>query len=93
MLAYNIWCYLKLMTEISTQDNTPDTPKSTHVPLKCLINKQIRITRLMLLFIAAKVIYYSKGQVKYPIHDTRTSGLMNFLNYLDKARSKVRSWI
>jgi hypothetical protein len=93
MLAYNIWRYFKMMAEISTQDNTPDTPKSTHDPLKGLMNNQIRIARLRLLLIAAKVIYHSKDQVKYSIHDTRTPGLMHFLNYFDKERSKVRPWI
>jgi len=93
MLAYNIWRYFKMMAEISTQENTPDTVKSTHDPLKGLMNNQIRIARLRLLLIAAKVIYHSRDQVKYSIQDTRTPGLMHFLNYLDKARSKVRPWI
>jgi hypothetical protein len=93
MLAYNIWRYFKMMAEISTKDNTPDTLRSIHTPLKGLMNNQIRIARLKLLLIAAKVIYHSKDQVKYSIQDTRTPGLMHFLNFLDKARSKVRPWI
>jgi len=40
------------------------------------------------LLIAAKVVYHSKDQVKYSIHDARTPGLMHFLNFLDKARAR-----
>ena len=82
-----------MMAEISTQENTPDTVKLAHDHLKGLMNNQIRIARLKLLLIAAKVIYHSRDQVKYSIQDTRTPGLIHFLNYLDKARSKVRPWI
>jgi hypothetical protein len=92
MLAYNIWRYFKMMAEISSRDSAfranPD-----NAALQGLINNQIRIARLKLLLIAAKVVYHSKDKVKYSIHDTRTPGLMHFLNYLDKARSKVRPWV
>jgi hypothetical protein len=93
MLAYNIWRYLKMMAEVSSRDETVEGPYLDHDSLKGLMNNQIRIARLKLLLIAAKVIYHSKDQVKYSIEDTRTYGLMHFLKFLDEARSKVRPWV
>ena len=93
MLAYNIWRYFKMLAEISgREDNAPADQQNT-AP-QGLTNNQIRIARLKLLLIAAKVVYHSgNDKVKYSIHDARTPGLMFFLNYLDKARSKIRPWI
>jgi len=93
MLAYNIWRYFKMMAEISNQIGTSDTPDSAHDSLKGLKDNLIRIARLKLLLIGAKVVYHSTDKVKYSIMDSRTPGLMHFLNYLDKARSKVRPWL
>jgi hypothetical protein len=93
MLAYNIWRYFKMMAEISIQDNNPDSSNLSHDPLSGLKKNHIRIARLKLLLIAAKVVYHSKDTVKYSIHDSRTSSLMRFLKFLDKARSKVRPWV
>ena len=92
MLAYNLWRYFKMMAEYSNDKNdlSPDGP---HDSLKGLMDNHIRIARLKLLHIAAKVVYHSNDQVKYSIVDTRTPGLMHFLNYLDRARLKVRPWI
>jgi hypothetical protein len=45
------------------------------------------------------VVYRSKvvrefnvDKVKYSIHDAGTPAMMNFLTFLDKARSKIRPW-
>ena len=92
MLAYNIWRYFKLMAEISSRNNTSQADSDNAV-LQGLANNHIRIARLKLLLIAAKVVYHSKDKVKYSIHDTRTFGLIHFLKYLDNARSKVRPWV
>jgi hypothetical protein len=93
MLAYNLWRYFKMMAELSNQKSTSDTPDSDHDSLKGLSNNMIRIARLKLLLIGAKVVYHSTDKVKYSMMDTRTPGLMHFLNYLDKARSKIRPWL
>jgi hypothetical protein len=93
MLAYNIWRYFKMMAEISNKTASSETPDSTHDSLKGLKDNLIRIARLKLLLIGAKVVYHSTDKVKYSIMDTRTPGLMHFLNYLDKARSKLRPWL
>ena len=93
MLAYNIWRYFKMMAQHSHQGGTSDTVHSASDSLQGLMDNQIRIARLKLLLIAAKVVYHSKDQVKYSIHDARTPGLMHFLNFLDKARARVRPWV
>jgi len=93
LLAYNIWRYFKMMAQLSTEENPPETVESTHDGLQGVMDNTIRIARLKLLLIAAKVVYHSKDQVKYSIHDTRTPGLMHFLKFLDDARSKVRPWV
>ena len=57
------------------------------------MNNTIRIARLKLLFIAAKVVKESNvDKVKYSIHDARTPTMMNFLKFLDKLRLKIRPW-
>ena len=93
MLAYNIWRYYKMMAEISVQETPSDSSRLSHDALGGLTNNHIRIARLKLLLIAAKVVYHSKDKVKYSIHDTRTPVMISFLNFLDKARSKVRPWV
>jgi hypothetical protein len=92
MLAYNIWRYFKMLAEISNRPNSSSL-NPNNAALHGLTNNQIRIGRLRLLLIAAKVVSHSgNDNVKYSIHDARTPGLMFFLNYLDKARLKIRPW-
>jgi hypothetical protein len=93
MLAYNLWRYFKMMAEISNQNAPSEAPDIAHDSLKGLKDNLIRIARLKLLLIGAKIVYHSTDKVKYSIMDARTPGLMHFLNYLDKARSKVRPWL
>jgi hypothetical protein len=92
MLAYNLWRYFKMMAEISNKNGASDSSASAHDSLKGLRDNLIRIARLKLLLIGAKVVYHSTDKVKYSIMDTRTPGLMRFLKYLDKARSRARPW-
>jgi hypothetical protein len=93
MLAYNLWRYFKMMAELSNQNGSSDAPDSEHESLKGLSNNLIRIARLKLLLIGAKVVYHSTDKIKYSMMDTRTPGLMHYLNYLDKARAKIRPWL
>lgn len=89
MLAYNIWRYFKIMAQMNAE-----TANETHGTLKGLSDNHIRIARLKLLLIAAKVVYHSnKDKVRYSKHDMRTPGLLNFYNYLDKARGRVKPWL
>ena len=82
-----------MLAEISNRPNFCSV-NPNNAALHGLTNNQIRIGRLKLLLIAAKIVSHSgNDKVKYSIHDARTPGLMFFLNYLDKARSKIRPWI
>jgi hypothetical protein len=87
MLAYNIWRYFKIMAQMSAKGNTSDTS------LQGIQDNTIKIARLKLLIIAAKVVFHdNRHQVKYSIHDTRTLSMIRFLKFLDKARHRPRPW-
>jgi hypothetical protein len=59
-----------------------------------IMDNTIRIARLKLLFIAAKVASHANSvMVKCSVHDARTAGLMLVLNFLDKLRSKMQPWV
>ncbi|MCP3922927.1 MAG: IS1380 family transposase [Desulfobacterales bacterium] len=93
MLAYNIWRYLKLIAKSSIHQDDAETTDCAPEALQRIDTNTIRIARLKLLFIAAKVVSGSNtNKVRYSIHDSRTSGLMSFLNFLDTMRSKARPW-
>jgi hypothetical protein len=57
------------------------------------MNNTVRIARLKLLFIAAKVVKDgNRDKVKYSIHDARTPAMFYLLQFIDKARSRPRPW-
>jgi hypothetical protein len=86
MLAYNIWRYIKLLA--TTSQGIKEMPA-----LKTATSNTIRIARLKLLFIAAKVVKdQNRDKIKYSIHDTRTPAMIHFLNFLDQARLKPKPW-
>ena len=94
MLAYNIWRYLKMFAQLSVNDHKPAKADNRAHGLQGVVSNTIRIARLKLLFIAAKVVKDSNyDKVKYSIHDARTPAMMNFLKFLDRARSKTRLWL
>jgi hypothetical protein len=85
MLAYNIWRYMKLMASANPRSNLPE--------VKTLAANTIRIARLKLLFIAAKVVKdQNRDKVKFSIHDARTPTMLGLLSRLDKMRSNPRPW-
>jgi hypothetical protein len=90
MLAYNIWRYMKMFAQKSVSTDRPATGGSV---LKGIMNNTVRIARLKLLFIAAKVVKDgNRDKVKYSIHDARTPEMLYFLKFLDKARLSPRPW-
>jgi len=90
MLSYNIWRYMKLLASKS-QENMKD-PKET-VTLKTVTSNTIRIARLKMLLIAAKIVKaQNRDKVKYSVHDARTPAMIRFLEFLDKARLKPKPW-
>jgi hypothetical protein len=93
MLAYNIWRYMKLLAASSTQDKSDQGEQEASSALKGIASNTIRIARLKLLFIAAKVVKdQNRDKVKYSIHDARTPAMVGFLKLLDSARSMPRPW-
>lgn len=87
MLAYNIWRYLKMMAQLSAK------PDAADASLQGVQDNTIRIARLKLLLIAAKLVFHNnRHEVKYSIHDTRTPGMIRFLKFLDRARKMPRPW-
>jgi hypothetical protein len=93
MLAYNIWRYLKMIAQIGTGGNHSAPGDHHDTGLAGIMNNTIRIARLKLLFIAAKVVRESNvDKVKYSIYDARTPAMIKFLKFLDKIRLKKRPW-
>jgi hypothetical protein len=89
MLAYNIWRYMKMIAHKSVSVNRSANDGS----LKNIMSNTVRIARLKLLFIAAKVINHgNRDKVKYSIHDSRTPQILHLLRFIDKARLSPRPW-
>ena len=94
MLAYNIWRYMKMIARHSLSAHRSDSaaPETSSV-LKGIMDNTLRIARLKLLFIAAKVVKDgNRDKVKYSIHDSRAPAMFYLLQFIDKARSRPRPW-
>jgi len=91
MLAYNIWRYMKMIAQRSI---TKDSSATDGGVLKGIVTNTVRIARLKMLLIAAKVVKDSnKDKVKYSIQDTRTPAMLHLLKFLDKARLGPKPWV
>jgi hypothetical protein len=100
MLTYNIWRWMKLTAGYRYNDTcseedddqcSEDNPERTLN--KSIIDNTIRIARLKMLFVPAKVVNHAdKITLKYSSHDARTEGIIDFLEYLDKRRSEKIVW-
>jgi hypothetical protein len=89
MLAYNIWRYMKMIAQMCVSGNC----SAKGSVLKGIMTNTVRIARLKLLFIAAKVVNHSnRDTIKYSIHDSRTPEMFCLLQFLDNARSSPRPW-
>jgi hypothetical protein len=90
MLAYNIWRYMKMIVRKSASANGLEDPGV----MQGIVNNTVRIARLKLLFIAAKVVKAGNiDKVKYSVHDARTPEMLCFLDKLDKWRSQTKPWL
>ncbi len=93
MLAYNIWRYMKMIANQSVSGDRSHSAAADGSVLKGIMNNTVRIARLRLLFIAAKVVKDgNRDKVKYSIHDARTPAMFYLLQFIDKARSRPRPW-
>jgi len=90
MMAYNIWRYFKIMAQRSSRE----APVPDLEPLKSIEEHTIRIARLKLLLIAAKLVFHNnREQVKFSVHDSRVPAMQRFLKFLDTQRARPRPWI
>jgi len=96
MLAYNIWRSFKMLAShgLGEESHVPRDVENKALSLHGIVENKIRIARLKLLFIAAKVSGHGNThKVKYSQHDSRVAGLFGFMEYLDKRRGQARPWL
>ena len=87
MLAYNIWRYMKMLAHRSVSDSKEPSL------MKGIVSNTVRIARLKLLFITAKVVKDgNRDKVKYSVHDARTPEMLSFLRFLDNRRGQIKPW-
>ncbi len=97
MLSYNIWRSFKMIAGQGLLEPAQSEEEKRRPPAcvaQEIAEQTIRIARLKLLYIAAKVTGHSnQNEVKYSQHDSRAAGLFRFLDYLDKRRHQPRPWL
>lgn len=90
MLAYNLWRWMKLVAghaERQTQQGAK-VPEPMRIAMP---DHTIRIARLKMLFVAAKIRFHgNRDAVLYSMHEQRAAGLIDFLDYLDRRRKDLR---
>jgi len=92
MLAYNLWRWLKLVAghHQTEQVEAKESVPSDHLEV---VDQTVRLTRLKMLFVAAKISHHSnRDKVYYSIHESRSSGIIDFLDYLDRRRAEKIPW-
>ena len=99
MLSYNIWRSFKMLAwhsrlEQKHEQESEEKKSEQECTLREVVDNTIRIARLKLLFIAAKITGHSNTyEVKYSQHDSRVSGLFRFMEYLDERLRQSRPWL
>jgi hypothetical protein len=97
LLAYNLWRSFKMLAEHGEAEKKKrdDAQKERTSPsLRGIQDNTIRIARLKLLLIAAKLTEHGNGvKVRYSEHDSRVSGLFGFMSHLDRIRERMRPWV
>ena len=82
-----------MLAELSAKAKPPAEKSEQRHRFSGIETNTVRIARLRLLMIAAKVVTDSnKDKVRYSVQDSRTPAMMSFLKYLDKKRSQPRPW-
>jgi len=92
MLAYNLWRWLKLVA--GQQETEGVEAKKGQAPDRLeVVDETVRLTRLKMLFVAAKISHHSnRDKIYYSIHESRSSGIIDFLDYLDRRRAEKIPW-
>jgi len=92
LLAYNVWRSFKMLAEHSERQKKAEE-KTSPTGLSGIEDNTIRIARLKLLLIAAKLVTTGNTtKVRYSEHDSRVAGLFSFMEHLDRVRMRVRPW-
>jgi hypothetical protein len=92
LLAYNLWRWMKQVAGAHQKDQAVEQTGKPPERI-AIVDHTVRVARLKLLFIAAKVSYHQgQDRVYYSIHDSRAAGLIDFLDYLDRKRRKKFVW-
>ena len=88
MLAYNLWRWLKQVAGHHEKETA--VTETGQVPERIeVVDQTVRLARLKMLYVAAKISQHSnRAKVYYSIHESRASGIINFLDYLDRRRSE-----
>lgn len=95
MLTFNIWRWMKLVAakQIVSETKGSDIDFAEEVNDIPIANHTIRIARLKILFVPAKIASHEhKITIKYSTHDERSAGLLDFMKYMDNKRAQVRPW-
>lgn len=87
MLAFNLWRSIKMLAacreNLKRMGNSRFRPGNWPDPT-------IRMMRLKSLFIAARIRFHgNRDEVRYSIHDARSSGLIDVLDFLDLKKKEV----
>ncbi len=89
MLAYNLWRWMKLLAGHAQrqQQQGLEVPEPKQITMP---DQTIRIARLKMLFVAAKIRFHgNRDEVRYSVHEQRSAGLIDFLEYLDRRRKEA----
>ncbi|MBI5855121.1 MAG: IS1380 family transposase, partial [Nitrospirae bacterium] len=91
MLAYNLWRWMKMLAGHAERQQHQGT--AVPEPLRIAMpDHTIRIARLKMLFVAAKIRFHSnRDEVCYSVHEQRAAGVVDFLDYLDRRRKEARA--
>jgi hypothetical protein len=93
MLAYNLWRWMRLLEQAHQRGESKPAPSPSPAPPSLPVDHTIRITRLKLLFVPAKITHSHRTTiVKYSHHDARAAGVVDFMAYLDKRRAQSIAW-
>jgi len=89
MLAYNLWRWMKLLAGHAERQNQQGA-KVPELKRITMPDHTIRIARLKILFVAAKIRFHgNRDEVRYSVHEQRSAGLIDFLDYLDRRRKEA----
>ena len=92
MLSYNLWRWMKLAAGHHGKETLKEKGGEISERVE-IVDNTIRIARLKMLFIAAKITSHSnRNIVYYSIHDSRAAGILDFLAYLDRRCSEKIKW-